>query len=181
MSSQITSLLLRHAPWCLKVILIFHWGVHMSSQEMTWIQLIRSSKKKWHYNKSVLANSETNKISLEWPLKKKERLKILTIPYSRANLPHAVIQCFIPRPSSDHLMMTWSYIEVQPAIQDLWHVPSFAQRHNSHKEALILKSLTVWSSLEYLLSMIAIKTMNRLITKRWWLLRLGVLLSDKRL
>ena len=85
---------------------------------MTLIQSIRLSKRKWPYNKFVLASSETNKISLGWPLKKKGRLKILTILYSRANLPLVVIQCFIPKPSSDHLMMTWSYIEVQPAIQD---------------------------------------------------------------
>ena len=85
---------------------------------MTLIQSIRLSKRKWPYNKSVLASSEISKISLEWPLKKKGRLKILTILYSRANLPLVVIQCFIPKPSSDHLKMTWSYTGVLPAIQD---------------------------------------------------------------
>ena len=180
-SSLITNLRLKLVLWCHNVILIFHWEVHMLSQEMTWIQSIRSSKRKWPCNKFVLESSETNKISLGWHLKKKERLKILTILYSRANLPHAVIQCSIPKPSLDNLKMIWSYIEVQPAIQDQWLVPSFGQRHNSHKEALILKSSTVWSNLKSLLSMIAIKTMSKLIIKRWWLSRPGVLLLDKRL
>ena len=153
----------------------------MLSQEMTWIQSIRSSKRKWPCNKSVLASSETNRISLGWLLKKKERLKILTILYSRANLPHAVIQCFIPRHSLDNLKTIWSYIEAQPAIPDQWHAPSFARRLNSHKEALILKNLTAWSNLKSLSSMIAIKTMNKLIIKRWWLSRPGVLLLDKKL